>query len=177
VIFSFRTHDNPATGFVLSRFLSFAAIGILGLLLAGCGSSRSTADPGDADRVAIGYGDQERDAISGSVSTLDVETVMREKPVTTLAELLQGRISGVHVTAAPGGGLRIRIRGAMSFLGNASPLFIIDGIPVQPTSNGTLPMLNPYDIESITVLKDAASTAIYGSRGANGVIIIKTKLE
>lgn len=157
--------------------MRFATIGALVLILAGCGSSRNTAESDAGDRIAVGYGDQDRDAVTGSVSTLDVETAMRERPAKSLAELLRGRVSGVYVTAAPGGGLRIRIRGAMSFRGNASPLYILDGMPVQATSNGTVPMLNPYNIESITVLKDASSTAIYGSRGANGVIIITTKLH
>jgi len=78
------------------------------------------------------------------------------------------------VTAAPGGGIVVRIGGPKSFYANEDPLFVVDGVPITGT-NGTLSWLNPHDVESITVLKDPSTTAIYGVRGANGVVIIKTK--
>jgi TonB-dependent SusC/RagA subfamily outer membrane receptor len=92
-----------------------------------------------------------------------------------LEKVLQGRIAGVTVSRAPDGGIAVRIRGAASIHGNAEPLYILDGMPIQPGPNGSLTGINPSDIESIKVLKDAADTAMYGVRGANGVIVIKTK--
>jgi TonB-dependent SusC/RagA subfamily outer membrane receptor len=88
---------------------------------------------------------------------------------------LAGRISGVTVTPAPGGGIVVRIGGPRSFYSSEDPLFIVDGVPIEAGPNGTLSWLNPHDVESITVLKDPSTTAIYGVRGANGVVIIKTK--
>lgn len=88
---------------------------------------------------------------------------------------LEGRFPGVTVLRTSEGGLSIRIRGAASFTGPNAPLYVIDGQPVEPGPNGDLTGLNPSDIESIKVLKDAASTAIYGVRGGNGVVVIKTK--
>lgn len=92
-----------------------------------------------------------------------------------IEKILQGRIAGVTVTRASDGGIAVRIRGATSFHGNSEPLYILDGMPIQPGPTGSLTGINPSDIESIKVLKDAAETAMYGVRGANGVIIIKTK--
>ena len=92
---------------------------------------------------------------------------------TTLDQLLAGRISGVTVSPARGGGIVVRMGGPTSFYGAQDPLFVIDGVPTE--SNGTLSWLDPHDIESIQALKDPSQTAIYGVRGANGVILIKTK--
>jgi TonB-dependent starch-binding outer membrane protein SusC len=91
----------------------------------------------------------------------------------SLAQLLQGRLSGVTVSAAPDGGIVVRMGGPTSFYGNQSPLFVIDGVETE--SNGTLSWLSPADVESIQALKDPSQTAIYGIRGANGVILIRTK--
>ena len=83
-------------------------------------------------------------------------------------------MAGVLVTELPGGGIRVRIRGSRSILGGNDPLYVVDGMVIQ-TIDGALYGINPHDVESISVLKDASSTAIYGSRGANGVILVKTK--
>jgi iron complex outermembrane receptor protein len=88
---------------------------------------------------------------------------------------LEGRFPGVVLLKNAEGGFSIRIRGAASVNGQNAPLYVIDGVPVEPGPNGDLNGINPYDIESIKVLKDAASTTMYGVRGANGVIVIKTK--
>jgi TonB-dependent SusC/RagA subfamily outer membrane receptor len=96
-------------------------------------------------------------------------------PTGSVEKTLEGRFPGVALFKTPSGGIAIRIRGATSGQPLASPLYIIDGTPVDPGPDGDLPGLNPYDIESIKVLKDAASTTMYGVRGSNGVIIIKTK--
>jgi TonB-dependent SusC/RagA subfamily outer membrane receptor len=96
-------------------------------------------------------------------------------PGDPIEKVLQGRVSGVVVTSSPDGGISVRIRGASSFSGNSEPLYVIDGVPITPGPGGSLSGLSPYDIESIKVLKDPAELTMYGSRGANGVIVIKTK--
>lgn len=122
--------------------------------------------------VVVGYGSLRKSDVTGSLSVISTKE-FEEQPVTRLDQVLQGRAAGVQVTqagGAPGGESRIRIRGANSVLGNNDPLYVVDGY-VGADFN----MVNPNDIESLQVLKDAASTSIYGSRGANGVVIITTK--
>ena len=122
--------------------------------------------------VIIGYGSQKKTDITGSVSSVASEDL--EKAVfNTVDQLLQGRSSGVVVSSSsgePGASSSIRIRGNNSISGNNEPLYVVDGIPITGTPN-----FNPTDIESLEVLKDASATAIYGSRGANGVILVTTK--
>jgi TonB-dependent SusC/RagA subfamily outer membrane receptor len=103
------------------------------------------------------------------------EGEIRGKPGMPIEELLAGRISGVHVSQSPDGGISVRIRGRNSFRADDRPLYVIDGVPINPGPGGALTGINPYDIESIRVLKDIGDTAEYGLRGANGVILIKTK--
>jgi TonB-dependent SusC/RagA subfamily outer membrane receptor len=98
---------------------------------------------------------------------------MQDQSVTRVEELLVGRFPGVQVMNTPGG-LVVRVRGQSSILGNSEPLFVVDGIPITPGTGGAL-AINPRDVARIEVLKDAAETAIYGPRGANGVIVITTK--
>lgn len=122
--------------------------------------------------VVIGYGTARKSDLTGSLTQVTSESFAEQK-VTRVDQALQGRASGVQISntaGAPGGDVRIRIRGANSVLGDNSPLFVIDGFV-----GGDFSLLNPNDIKSIEVLKDASSTAIYGSRGANGVILITTK--
>ena len=90
-------------------------------------------------------------------------------------ELLAGRFPGVDVLPAPGGGLIVRIRGTTTLSGDNQPLYVIDGMTIEPGPGGALMGINPADIEKIEVLKDIGSTGQYGSRGANGVILIRTK--
>ena len=97
-------------------------------------------------------------------------------PERSIEQMLMGHFPGVEVTRTVGGGISVRIRGTSSFLSSNEPLYVLDGMPLEPGSNGSFTWLNPYDIESIQVLRDPAETAIYGMRGANGVIVIKTKL-
>ncbi|WP_312363124.1 SusC/RagA family TonB-linked outer membrane protein [Sphingobacterium sp.] len=136
--------------------------------------------------VVVGYGTQKRRDLTGAVATLP-EKLLRQ-PVSSLDQALKGGISGVQVTQTsgqPGGGVSVRIRGGASIQGGNEPLYVIDGFPVynQTESTGVgsgtpvnpLASISPTDIESIEVLKDAAATAIYGSRGANGVILVTTK--
>ena len=107
-------------------------------------------------------------------STITAEEIER-KPSQTIAEMLQGRVSGVTIEETTDGGIAVRIRGANSFYGNSEPLYVIDDVPVTVGPGGALRGLNPHDIESISVLKNPADTGIYGIRGANGVIVIRTK--
>jgi len=122
--------------------------------------------------VVVGYGSQKKSDITGSVSSVASEDL--EKAVyNTVDQLLQGRSPGVVVSSAsgePGASSSIRIRGNNSILGDNQPLYVVDGTPIAGTPN-----FNPTDIESLEVLKDASATAIYGSRGANGVILVTTK--
>lgn len=110
-------------------------------------------------------------ATSSTVTAEDIE----RNPGQPIEKLLEGRVSGVTVEQAAGGGIAVRIRGVTSFYGSNEPLYIVNGVPFTPGPNGALTGLNPYDIESIQVLKNPADTGIYGMRGANGVIVIKTK--
>ncbi len=122
--------------------------------------------------VVIGYGTAKKSDLTGSVVTI-AGSDLKEQPIPNVAEALTGRLAGVQVAAAegsPDADIRIRIRGGGSITQDSSPLIIVDGFPVNNISD-----VSSSDIENITVLKDASSTAIYGSRGANGVIIITTK--
>lgn len=100
---------------------------------------------------------------------------MDQSPNQPIERVLQSKVPGVLITRTPDGWLSVRIRGATTINGETEPLYIIDGLPVQAGSGGSLVGINPHDIASIEVLKDAASLAFYGVRAANGVIIIKTK--
>jgi TonB-linked SusC/RagA family outer membrane protein len=130
--------------------------------------------------VVVGYGTQQKRDVTGSVATLNQKTVA-DLPVSSIDQKMVGQIAGVQVlqqTGAPGGGSSVRLRGNGSIGAGNEPLYVVDGHPYATTNNQSLnPLIfiNPNDIESVTVLKDASSTAIYGSRGANGVILIVTK--
>lgn len=130
-----------------------------------------TEDAAALDEVVVtGYGSQSKRDVTGSVSTVDVEE-LNAVPATTFAQQLQGRAAGIGIVndATPGGEATVRIRG-FGTIGNNDPLYVIDGVPSRSQAN-----LNPNDIESLQVLKDASAASIYGSRAANGVIIITTK--
>ena len=147
------------------------------LLLAACGRRQpaaQTAEPAPEDSVNVGYGRQARRNVTGSVSSVSGDEARQPKP-TSVADMIQGRFPGVEVTRHPGGGMSVRIRGQRSFMGGNEPLYVIDGVPMQTAPGGVLLDVNPDDIKSIEVLKDAGATAAYGSRGANGVILITTK--
>ena len=130
--------------------------------------------------VVIGYGTVKKSDMTGSVSTVKADEV-NKGVITTPADLIRGKSAGVVVTAGsgrPGDGAMIRIRGGSSINASNDPLIVIDGLPVSNDSMGgadPLSSINPSDIESFTVLKDASATAIYGSRASNGVIVITTK--
>lgn len=107
-------------------------------------------------------------------NTITAEDIQRNQSA-PVEDLMSGRIPGVSVTRAPDGGISIRIRGANSVNGGSEPLYVLDGVPIEPAPGGSLAGIAPNDIASIEVVKDAIGTAIYGIRGANGVIVIKTK--
>lgn len=122
--------------------------------------------------VVIGYGTAKKGNVTGAIATLKGDK-MEDRPNENVLSSLQGQLAGVEISTnsgAPGGELEVHIRGAASINASDQPLYVVDGIPVDDLNS-----LNPDDIESIDVLKDASSSAIYGSRGANGVILIKTK--
>jgi TonB-linked SusC/RagA family outer membrane protein len=128
---------------------------------------------GLSDVVVVGYGTTRKKDLTGSVSQVNTEQ-LESAPVYDIGEALKGHSSGVQVTnnsGAPGGRIQVRIRGGNSMIGSNTPLYVVDGFPVV----GGIDFLNPSDIESINILKDASATAIYGSRGANGVVIITSK--
>ena len=122
--------------------------------------------------VVIGYGTQRKESVTGSVASIN-GNVMREVPAPNIAQALQGRMPGVEMTQTstrPGATMQIRVRGTRSLNASNDPLVVLDGIPFH----GSIGDINPNDIKSVDILKDASATAIYGSRGANGVILITT---
>jgi len=136
--------------------------------------------------VAVGYGSVKKSDLTGSVGSVKVDEVMKN-PVTSLDQSLQGRVAGVQVvqlSAQPGGSTLFRVRGGNSIYAGNEPLYVIDGMQVNSNDNmswisaptiNALSSLNPNDVESIEILKDASATSIYGAKGANGVVLITTK--
>lgn len=147
-----------------------------------------TEDTKQLDEIVVtGYSSQKKADVIGSISSLD-PAVIKDMPITGLDQALQGQVSGVSVTQSsgtPGGGIMVRVRGNSSISSSNRPLYIVDGIPVRDgglstrsfggQSDNALSTINPNDIESIEILKDASAKAIYGSRAANGVVLITTK--
>lgn len=123
--------------------------------------------------VIVGYGSQLKREITGSVQTVSSEE-LRDLPVSQITQKMQGRLAGVQInqtTGKPGQGMSVRIRGQLSVSGGSDPLYVVDGFPIT----GSIGSINPDEIADVTVLKDAASTSLYGSRAANGVVLITTK--
>ncbi len=147
-----------------------------------------TEDTQQLEEIVItGYSSQKKADVIGSISSVDPK-VVKDMPITGLDQALQGQVSGVSVTQSsgtPGGGIMVRVRGNSSISSSNRPLYIVDGIPVRDgglstrsfggQSDNALSTINPNDIESIEILKDASAKAIYGSRAANGVVLITTK--
>ena len=123
--------------------------------------------------VVVGYGTQKKSQLTGAISSISAKQIT-EMPITNVAQALQGRVAGVDVSQSgskPGSTPTIRVRGRRSFRASNDPLYVVDGIPIS----GGYEDLNPNDVASMEILKDATATAIYGARGANGVILITTK--
>lgn len=180
--------DVPAGANIL--IFSFIGMQTQEVDIAGVSSVKVTMFPttiGLEEIVAIGYGTMKKSDLTGSVSSVSSEA-LESKTIASVDQALQGMASGVMATTVsgePGGAMNIRIRGVSSYTNASEPLYVIDGIPIiinedYSLSSGfqksnPLSSLNPADIESIEILKDASATSIYGSRGSNGVILITTK--
>lgn len=124
------------------------------------------------EAVVIGYGSVRKADLAGSVAVMD-QKAFRDQPITQVSDAIQGRVSGVQVinSGVPGGSVKVRVRGTSSIHNSNEPLYVVDGVVRESGITG----INPEDIQSMQVLKDASSTAIYGSRGSNGVVLIQTK--
>lgn len=123
--------------------------------------------------VVVGYGSQIKKEVTGAIQSVDAKD-LQDMPVSSTAQKLQGRLAGVQInqtTGKPGQGMNVRIRGQLSVSGGSQPLYVVDGFPIT----GDINQINPDEIQEISVLKDAASTSLYGSRAANGVVLITTK--
>ena len=175
------TSTNADGGFILNApagsTLVVSAIGFVSQEITASGSNvnvRLATNTKALDEVVVvGYGTQRKSQVTGAISSVD-EQQLRDVPVANIGQALQGRAAGVNISSssnAPGQAPVIRIRGNRSFSGSNDPLLVVDGIPYD----GSLNDLNPDDITSLEVLKDASSTAIYGARGANGVILVTTR--
>ncbi|MCX2478211.1 TonB-dependent receptor [Pedobacter sp. MC2016-15] len=165
--------------------LVFSYIGFTGLEVPVSGRTTVNAVLQDSNQglnevVVIGYGSREKKDLTGSVATITAAQV-KDLPVASIDQKLVGQMPGVRIsqtTGTPGGGTTVRVRGSGSIGAGDNPLYVIDGFAISNTTGqvyNPLNVLSPDDIESVSVLKDASSTAIYGSRGSNGVVIITTK--
>ena len=144
------------------------------LAASGCHRQPPTGSPAPSatDSVQLGYGRRAQRDVTGAVSQMNSEST-RHGTATSIADLLEG-VAGLDVRRLPDGGISLRIRGERSLNSSGEPLIVLDGIPVGAASN-LLPDLDPRDVASVSVLKDAGALAAYGARGANGVILITTK--
>lgn len=163
----------PADGSLLFSYIGFVDVTVpvngQGVINCELGVDNKLLD----EVVVVGYTVQKKRDVLGAVSKVNGSELVKV-PVSSVEQSLQGRVAGVDITTqtgAPGAGLSVRVRGTNSISSNNEPLYIVDGIPVESAFN----TLSPNDIENITILKDASSAAIYGSRAANGVVVITTK--
>ncbi|MDF7814922.1 TonB-dependent receptor [Hymenobacter sp. YC55] len=172
---------NGDGGFTLSApvgsTLVFSAIGFISqeVVISGATVNVTLATNTKAldEVVVVGYGTQRAEAVTGSVASITGEN-LREVPAANISQALQGRLPGVQfsqTSSQPGAATQIRIRGVRSLTASNDPLIVLDGIPFP----GSIGDINPNDIQSVDILKDASATAIYGSRGANGVVLVTTK--
>jgi TonB-dependent SusC/RagA subfamily outer membrane receptor len=141
-----------------------------------CASLPENASPlpsESTDQVRVGYGIQDRGTLTGAVSSVSQDDIEAHN-ITRLEDLINGRFAGVTAERRGNGQISIRIRGSSTLMGSDEPLFVIDGMPMTAGASA-FSALNPYDISRIDIMKDAGATAIYGSRGANGVVMVTTK--
>jgi len=145
------------------------------LLGTSCASTSAGAsqEVEDEETVNVGYGELPSRSVTGAVARLDVGNAERSS-FARLGDLLMGRFAGVSVRRGPGGNYQVTIRGASSLYGSNEPLYVVDGVQLVTLPGQGPPEINPVDIATIEVLKDGAA-AIYGARGANGVILITTR--
>ena len=164
--------------FAIRHRIPSSRVTLLALTIASGGgchhSARDARAPVPADTLGHGYTTSTREHQSGAVQSLGPAELAQLR-VKRVEELLIGRIAGVQVLSTPNGGFMIRVRGITTINGYAEPLYIIDGMPVTVVPGEGLNWLDPAEILRIDVLKDPAETSMYGVRGANGVIVIRTK--
>jgi iron complex outermembrane receptor protein len=157
------------------RCARYCLVVLVSVGLLGCSASQSAQSGSEEtteETINTGYGKQDKSTSTSSSSTVTPSESERSS-ASSLADLLQGQTAGVQVSSRPGG-IRVQVRGINSFNSDQTPLYVVDGTPVRPSSDGSI-AISPHEIESITVHKDAGATSIYGSRGANGVIVIETR--
>ncbi len=171
---NFSLSSVPASGSLTFKYLGYEDLKVLVKSQTTIQVKMHPVDNNLDEVVVIGYGVVRKRDLTSSIAKVDDKDI-EKTPVTSLDQALQGNAAGVMVittSAEPGGDMSIRVRGGSSILAGNTPLIVIDGFP---TNSNDLSMLNPADILSMEVLKDASATAIYGSRGANGVIMVTTK--
>ena len=165
---------RPASAITRRPWCSAALVSLTMAASGACHhSARGAGAPLPADTLDNGYTTSVREHRSGAVSSLGLAEIARLR-VRRVEELLAGRVPGLHVLPTPNGGFTVRFRGVTTLSGHAEPLYIIDGIPTTLLPGEGLNWLDPAEILRIDVLKDPADTSIYGVRGANGVIVIRT---
>lgn len=146
---------------------------IVAFCFIGCGQTGQVSqENANQEEVSVGYGTLPRQNVTSAVSRIEARGEMR--PWRSVEEMLE-RVSGVRLLRGPRGGIRVLIRGVNSIHGSNQPLYVVDGMPVHVEAGQGLYWLDPTEVKTIEVLKDAGATAIFGQRGANGVIIITTK--
>jgi TonB-dependent SusC/RagA subfamily outer membrane receptor len=163
------------------RWTTLVCGGVAALLAAGCGANPRADDlplpEPDPDAVEMGYGTLPARQVTGAVGSVS-QRQLHNVRVARVEELMQGRLPGVSVTRTGSGGYSVRVRGGSGFSNDGEPLFVLDGVPINSMRPGhALDGINPADVLRIDVLKDAGSAAIYGTRAANGVILITTRRQ
>lgn len=145
------------------------------LYVAACSNNPAPAGAAAVQNVSVGYGSQDQASVTGAISSVTRDD-MGSQRFATVVDMIDGRVPGVQVLRR-GNDVSLRVRGATSVYGSNEPLIVVDGVPLsQYLSSGlALAAISPAEVERIDVLKDAGSTAIYGMRGANGVIVITTR--
>lgn len=155
-------------------YLPVLLIALSAGVAAGCYRMPESAPPPADEPPSVGFGVPGSASDPSSIASASDED-MRGVRARQVEELMLGRFAGVQVLPTPSGGFSVRIRGLGTFVGNPEPLYVVDGQPVRVAQGRGIDWLNPADIARIDVLKDAASTALYGMRGGNGVVLITTK--
>jgi TonB-dependent starch-binding outer membrane protein SusC len=158
--------------------LSVAASALAASALAACRTGPNgprLPATGGGDSVQVGYGTQARRNVVGAISSIDADSARKSGTVTSMFDMLEGRVPGLEVRRLSTGLLTLRIRGSRSLLAGGEPLLVVDGIPMEGSAGTLLTDMDPRDVRRVEVLKDAGSLAAYGSRGANGVLLITMK--
>ncbi|MBW3629307.1 MAG: TonB-dependent receptor plug domain-containing protein [Gemmatimonadetes bacterium] len=153
-----------------------ASAGLLTAVLCtavGCSRAAAPANQPNPDQVPVAFGTQDRSEITGSVGSVAMEELTGRR-YSSVEEMLAGRVSGVQVLRTASG-FSVRIRGSGSLRGNMEPLYVVDGMALMAGRPGSGVSISPQDIARIEVLKDAAAASLYGSRAANGVVVITTR--